>query len=375
MNRQSLEHLLAFLKTEHLSAVLLSNLSNLTWLTGYAPPIETGPSPFEGGPAMTWCCEGDVVLLLSDMEAGAARAHEVEVFDYVAYTIEAPLAGYRNQAAGLARLLSKFSGLHGRVGVEMDTLPASLFSVVQKTLPSVTLVPLDGRLEPLRAVKSAGELELILTALKLCDLAQAETKRLIQPGKTELEVWGALKARLELEAGGRVPVLADLVAGKRTAEVGGLPGAYVLQEGDPVLADIVPRLGGYWGDNSGIHFVGEAPAELKKIYSVVLEALHMGIQTVKPGLKACDLDNLLRSFIRNRGYPVYPHHSGHGIGTSYHEEPRIVPYNPMQLESGMVIALEPGIYLPGFGGVRLEDVVLVTETGCTLLTHHLENTL
>jgi Xaa-Pro aminopeptidase len=351
MNKTSLERLLAFQKTEHLSAVLMSNLNSLTWLTGYAPPIETGPSPFEGGPALTWCREGDVVMLLSDMEAAAARACEVEVHDYVSYTIEAPLAGYGNQAAGLARLLTRYSSLHGRVGVEMDTLPASLIPVVQKTLPGVTLVPMDGRIAPLRAVKSAKELEHILAALKLCDLAQAETQRQIQPGKTEIDVWGAVKARLEVEAGARVPLLADLVAGKRTAEIGGLPGAYVLQEGDPVLADIVPRSGGYWGDNSGIHFVGEAPAELKKIYSVVLEALRMGIQAVKPGLKACDLDNLLRSFIRDRGYPVYPHHSGHGIGTSYHEEPRIVPYNTIPLETGMVIALEPGIYQPGIGGV------------------------
>lgn len=373
MNQPSLERLMAFQKMQDLSAVLLSNPASLIWLTGYAPPIETGPSPFEGGPALLWCCEGDVVMLLSDMELGAARTHGVEVVDYVAYTIEAPLAGYNNQAAALARLLGKFSGLRGRVGVEMDTLPASLFSIAQNTLPSLTLVPLDGRLEPLRAVKSAAELEHIRAALRLCDLAQAETKRLVQPGRTELEVWVALKARLEVEAGGRVPVLADLVAGKRTAEIGGLPGGYVLREGDPVLADIVPRSGGYWGDNSGVHFAGEAPAELHKIYAAVFEALRTGIRAVKPGLRACDLDNLLRTFIRDRGYPVYPHHSGHGIGTTYHEEPRIVPYNTILLEAGMVIALEPGIYLPGVGGVRLEDVVLVTETGCELLTRHLED--
>jgi len=375
MNQMSLERLLAFLKIEHLSAVLLSNMNSLTWLTGYAPPIETGPSPFEGGPALAWCCDGELVLLMSDMESASARAHEVEVLDYIGYTIMAPLAGYNNQAAGLTRLLNKSSRLHGRVGVELDTLPASLFPVVQKTLPNATLVPLEGRIEALRAVKSEVEMEHILAALKLCDLAQAEMERQVRPGVTELEVWGALKARLELEAGARVPVLADLVAGKRTAEIGGLPGGYVLQAGDPVMADIVPRSGGYWGDNSGIHFAGEASSQLKKVYSVVLEALRTGIQAVKPGLKACDLDNLLRSFMRDRGYPVYPHHSGHGIGTSYHEEPRIVPYNPIQLQPGMVIALEPGIYLPDIGGVRLENVVLVTESGCELLTHHLDNQL
>ena len=375
MNQTSLERLLAFLEKEQLSAVLLSNINSLTWLTGYAPPIETGPSPFEGGPALAWCCDGEVVLLMSDMESGSARAHDVVVLDYIGYTIEAPLAGYHNQAAGLTQLLDKSNSLHGRVGVEIDALPASLFPVVQKTLPNATLVPLEGKIEALRVVKSKVELEHIRSALKLCDLAQTEAERQVQPGVTELEVWGAIKARLELEAGGRVPVLADLVGGKRTAEIGGLPGGYVLQKGDPLMADIVPRSGGYWGDNSGIHFAGEPSSELKKVYSVVLEALRAGIQAVKPGLRACDLDNLLRSFIRDRGYPVYPHHSGHGIGTSYHEEPRIVPYNPLQLQPGMVIALEPGIYLPGVGGVRLENVVLVTESSFELLTHHLDNQL
>ena len=372
MNQTSLERLKSFVKSEHLSAVLLTNPNTLTWLTGYAPPIETGPSPFEGGPALALYRDGEVVLLISDMESGAAKAHGVEVIDYVSYTIEAPLAGFSNQAAGLERLLSEVGDLPGEIGIEMDNLPASLLLVIQKKLSTKNLVHLDGRLAPLRAVKTLEELEHIRAALKLCDLAQAETRRQIQPGKTELEIWEALKTRLEVEAGGRVPVLADLVAGKRTAEIGGLPAGNVLQDGDPVLADIVPRVNGYWGDNCGTYFTGEAPAELYKIYTVVLDALRLGIQAVKPGLKACDLDNMLRTFIRDRGYPVYPHHSGHGIGTSYHEEPQIVPYNTAQLESGMVIALEPGIYLPGVGGVRLEDVVLVTDTGSELLTRHLE---
>lgn len=119
--------------------------------------------------------------------------------------------------------------------------------------------------------------------------------------------------------------------------------------------------------------MGEPSSELRKIYNIVLETLRRGIAAVRPGLKACDLDVLLRGLIRDQGYPVYPHHSGHSIGASYHEEPRIVPYNQMKLEPDMLIALEPGIYIPGVGGVRLEDVVLVTSSGCEVLTSHLGN--
>jgi Xaa-Pro aminopeptidase len=373
MNLYSQERLENFLKQHALTALLLSDPHCLTWLTGYAPPIQTGPSPFEGGPALAWVAGGQVTLVLSDAEAGAAKACGLAVQEYLSYTIEAPIAGLHKQAEALVKVLSAFGNLKGTIGVEMNQLPAPLLERLRELLPFATFRPVDGLLTPLRAVKSPPELERLRAALSLCDLAQAETKRLIQPGRSEIDVWGALKARLEIQAGGRLPILADFIAGVRTAEIGGLPGQYLLQPGDAVIADIVPRLDGYWGDNAGTHFVGEPSAELRKIYTIVLETLRRGILAVKPGLKACDLDALLRGLIRDQGYPVYPHHSGHGLGTSYHEEPRIVPYNEMKLEPGMLIALEPGIYLPGVGGVRLEDVVLVTSSGCEVLTSHLGN--
>ncbi len=373
MNQHNLERLSAFLKEQALSAILLSNPNNLTWLTGYAAPIETGPNPFEGGPALAWVVGNQVTLILSDAEAGTGRATGANVQEYLSYTIEAPIAGPGNQAAALMEMVGKSGSLKGTIGVELDHIPASLLAALQKALPSAWLRPIDGLLNPLRAVKTEIELSRIRAALALCDLAQAETVKLIASGKTEIEVWGALKARLEGVAGGRLPVLADFVAGERTAEVGGLPGMNRMGEGDAVIADIVPRLDGYWGDNAGTHFIGEPTRELRRMYSLVLDALRQGIEAVKPGVKACDLDKMLRDLIRDQGYPVYPHHSGHGIGTSYHEEPRIVPYNQACLEVGMVVALEPGIYVPAVGGVRLEDVVLVTESGCEVLTRHLDN--
>lgn len=373
MNVFSQERLDYFLRQHSLAGLLMSDPHSLTWLTGYAPPIQTGPSPFEGGPALAWLAEGQVTLVLSDAEAGAARASGAIVQEYPSYTIEAPIAGLFNQAEALAKVLSAYKSLKGTIGVEMNQFPATLLERLRESLPSASFQPVDGLLDLLRAVKSPPELERLRAALSLCDLAQTETKKLIQPGRTEIEIWGGLKARLEFQAGRRLPVLADFVAGARTAEIGGLPGRYALQPGDAVIADIVPCLDGYWGDNAGTHFVGEPAPELRKFYTVVLETLRRGIQAVRPGLKARDLDALLRGLIHAQGYPVYPHHSGHGLGASYHEEPRIVPYNEMKLEPGMVIAIEPGIYQPGIGGVRLEDVVLVTASGCEVLTTHLGN--
>jgi Xaa-Pro aminopeptidase len=362
-----------FFKQENILAALFTNPATITWLTGYAAPIQTGPSPFEGGPALGWWHDGKVRLVMSDMEAGNARALGLEVRDYLAYTIEEPIAGFQNQAQALWGVLSEYSALRGGVGVEYNHLPAPQIDLLRQALPNVDFKPLDGRLEGMRAIKNEQEIEKIKAALKLCDFAQEETALLARAGRQEIEIWGALKGLMEIRAGGRLPVLADFIAGVRTADIGGLPGNYSLQEGDPVIADIVPRLNGYWGDNAGTYFVGEPAAELRKAYEVVKTTLQKGLEAVKPGVKACDLDAQMREAIQQAGYPVYPHHSGHGIGTSYHEEPRIVPYNPLKLESGMVVALEPGIYLPGVGGVRLEDVALVTADGCEVLTHHLGN--
>ena len=371
MDTTNLERLTEFFGGGASPPRCLSNPWTVAWLTGYAPPIQTGPSPFEGGPALAWWAGGELTLIASDAEAGAARATGAEVREYAGYTIDEPLDVVERQAAVLREVLGGWDGRGAEVAVELRFLPAALAGTVHESLSGATLRPVDGQLEPLRAVKTPEEIVKLRAALALCDQSQADVQMLLQPGVSEISLWGELKAGLEVQAGGRLPMLADLVAGVRTGEMGGLPGAYVLQEGDPVIADIVPRLDGYWGDICGTHFVGAPPAEMAKIRGIVHDALRRGMDAVRPGVIARDLDAMLRETIRAAGYEPYPHHSGHGIGVSFHEEPRLVPYNDMALAPGMVVAIEPGIYLPGIGGVRLENVVLVTQDGCELLTKHL----
>jgi Xaa-Pro dipeptidase len=371
MNQEALARLNDMLRGRGADAALLSSPWTITWLTGYVPPIQTGPSPFDGGPVLAWWSGGGLTLIVSDGEVDAARRTGVTAAEYAGYTIDTPLDVVERECTALRELTGGWTGRGSRVAVETRFLTAPLLEAAREALSSAVLDPVDGILEPLRAVKTQDEIARMRAVLALCDLAQAEVKARIRPGITEIMLWGELKTSLERRAGARLPVLADLVAGARTGDIGGPPGSYVLREGDPVMADIVPRLDGYWGDICGGHFVGEPSPEMAKLWAVVREVLSRGTDAVRPGVVAKDLDNLMRTAIRDAGYEPYPHHSGHGLGTSFHEEPRIVPYNDMVLEPGMILALEPGIYLPGIGGVRLEDVVLVTPDGCEVLTRHL----
>jgi Xaa-Pro aminopeptidase len=371
MHQQNLDRLRDYLRSHGRQAAMLSNPATITWLTGYAPSIQTGPSPFDGGPALAWFADGALTLILSNMEADTARAVGATVRDYAGYTLDEPLTGAERQVAVLRDTLKSQRSFSGSVAIEMNTLSAPLYAAIRELLPGAALQPGDTQISLLRAIKTAEELAKIRAALKLCDLAQADVRQNVRSGVTELELWGQMKARLEVAAGVRLPILADLVGGVQTSNIGGLPGTYALQPGDAVIFDVVPRLDGYWGDNAATYFVEQPSGELAKVYDVVRNALRRGIDMVRPGVRARDLDQALRDAIRKGGYESYPHHSGHGIGTTYHEEPRIVPYNDMRLEAGMVIALEPGIYLPS-GGVRLEHALLVTADGCEVLTRHLD---
>lgn len=371
MNREAISRLDDVMRSRGIEAALLTSPWTITWLTWYAPPIQTGPSPFDGGPVLAWYRAGELTLIISDGEAAAARAACGDVREYAGYTIDLPLDVVERQATAVRELLVGWTDRNTRVGVEMRFLTAPLLAAMQESLTDATLVPIDEGTDPLRAVKTTDEIARMRAVLALCDLAQDQVRSRLRAGISEIALWGEMKASLETRAGSRLPLLADLVAGARTGDIGGPPSSYLLREGDPVMADIVPRLDGYWGDICGGHFVGEPSAEMARIWGIVRDTLRRGIDAVRPGVIAKELDALMRSTIRDAGYEAYPHHSGHGLGTSFHEEPRIVPYNGMALEPGMIVALEPGIYLSGVGGVRLEDVVLVTQDGCEVLTKHL----
>ncbi len=370
MDQEILSRAREVLRTRNLNGILLTEPASVTWLTGYAAPLLTGPSPFEGGSALAWLDPERVVLVVSDAEQSAAEATGAEVSTYVGYQIEENLDPGHRMQIHLDSFLRSLNPV-GNIGVEVDKLSMWLYSTVQQRMNYVA-IPSDGLIEPLRIIKTAGEIAKIRAACGLCDTAHATlaSQANAMAGQTELAIFHQISSAMEQQAGERLPILCDLIAGARTANIGGLPGRNVIQPGDPLLADIVPRLNGYWGDSCNVYFAGSPSPELHKMYTDVRDALHAAISAIKPGMTANQLDRITRDWLTLDGYAPYPHHTGHGIGVTYHEQPRICAYNEMTLEPGMVIALEPGVYVEGVGGVRLEHALLVTADGCESLTQH-----
>ncbi len=260
-----------------------------------------------------------------------------------------------------------------RVGFEADTLAVASFERVKREAPSsIEWVPTEGVGRGLRAVKQPEEVQRLRTAQHIADQAAAHLPRLIQPGKREREVAWALHGLLR-ELGADDPAFDITVAsGANSALPHYKGGERMIAHGEIVLVDFGARVGGYRSDMTRTFFTGDPPEKYREVYEVVLGAMHAAEAVLRPGFSARKSDQIARDWISDHGYGDYFGHSlGHGVGLEIHELPSLSFRAPeeVRLEAGNVVTVEPGIYLPGWGGVRIEDLVLITETGMEILSH------
>jgi Xaa-Pro aminopeptidase len=363
------------LKAKGIERAIFANFSSVKWLTGFTPTLQTGPNFFAGGPPMVWYEAGHFTLFVVDSFAADAAAFDQEadgsVVTYQGYTIQQPIAGPEHLAKAFQKVVARSGRGGGPVGVEEADVTVMVSAVLQNALLSsgVRFTPIDGWLVPLRMVKTEEELVKIRENFALTNLAQAAARQAVAVGKREIDVWTAIHSAVEQAAGHRVPLGNDCVVGHRQANIGGWPLDHEIRPNDSVIVDLSTILHGYWSDSCGTYYANEPTPQQVAMHKTAAAALEFAISLIKPGAVAREVDQKVRQFMADAGYAVYPHHTGHGVGVSGHEGPRIVPYCEDVLAEGMVIMLEPGIYLPGETGVRLEDGMLVTADGVELLTN------
>jgi Xaa-Pro aminopeptidase len=275
-------------------------------------------------------------------------------------------------------------------GVEVEETKRYLFSDLPELLPTkvafeadaltyanyeflrdggVELVPRRGLVESLRAVKEPEELDAIRRATAATDRTYERLVEESFAGRTEKElVWVMHQLFHECGADGLAFEI-DIAAGPTAASPHAVPGDRVVREGDLVLVDAGAIVDGYCSDCTRTFAVGEVSESLRSVYEVVREAQQAGVDAVRPGISGRDADAAARAVITDAGYgEAFGHGLGHGLGLLVHEAPYLRPEWDESLAPGHVVTVEPGIYLSGVAGIRIEDLVIVTEDGCEVLT-------
>ncbi|HEU0264148.1 MAG TPA: Xaa-Pro peptidase family protein [Geobacterales bacterium] len=280
---------------------------------------------------------------------------------------DAEVLEYRAKLDGVMELLS---GEQARsLAFEPEQLTVAFLDSLREKLPGVELVPLATDLAELRRVKDSGEL---LSLERIATLASDALRSLlpqIQPGVRERDL--ALDLEYLMRRAGADDRAFDFIvaSGERGAMPHGRGSEKPLARGELVTIDFGALLDGYHSDETVTVAVAEVSSEQRRVYQVVKDAHDRAIDAVRPGVTCKELDAVARDYIAAQGYGDYFGHGlGHGVGLNVHERPVISPRGSGLVEEGMVFTIEPGIYIPGWGGVRIEDMIAVTADGCRLLT-------
>jgi Xaa-Pro aminopeptidase len=335
------------MRRKELDVILFWGGENIRYLCG-----------FTGSDGALICSRGGRIFLTDSRYTEQAKRE----------VANAAVSTYRQKIPGITRVLKTLRAR--RVGFEAAAVNFDSYRRFKEKLPRVSFIPLSGEFSGLRAVKEAGEIASLEKAARIASESFAKTIARVRPGYRETAFAEALECRFR-QMGGEKPAFDTIVAsGYRAALPHGRASEKKMAFGETVVIDFGTRFRGYHSDETKTLILGKPDAKTKRIYEVVRRAQTKALQAVRPGMTGREIDAAAREVIRKAGYGKYfGHGTGHGVGLAIHEDPAISPRGKAVVEEGMVFTVEPGIYLPGWGGVRLEDMVRVTARGCERLTY------
>ncbi|MDH5811629.1 MAG: Xaa-Pro peptidase family protein [Candidatus Methanomethylicaceae archaeon] len=261
--------------------------------------------------------------------------------------------------------LKKISGK--KVGFEEQHLSYYLYDYLRKDLE---LQPLNGVAEKMREVKDEGEIRRIEEAQKITERALDEALQSFVKGMTEVEVASEVERRMRLLGAESYAFESIVASGERAVYPHGKPTKKRIEEGESVILDLGAQVGGYCSDMTRTFFVGTPRRVLRDVYDAVVQAQNEALKAAREGITGKELDGVARSILKEFGYDQYFGHGlGHGVGIDVHEGPSVSPRGEAKLTTGNVVTIEPGVYIPRMGGVRIEDMVVITGGGSRNLTN------
>jgi Xaa-Pro aminopeptidase/Xaa-Pro dipeptidase len=333
------------LLADDVDAMLFLDMKNVRYLTG-----------FTGSDGALLLKRDSLVLLVDGRYTTQAKeeAAGADIFEY------------KDKVKGIAETLAE--NVIKAVGFEATAISFETYEKLREKVPDVRLLPIAGNYG-VRMVKDEGEIVLLRKAASLASQAFEDVRDLIRPGARERDIALELEYRMRLNGAEGVSFTTIVAAGRNSALPHATAGARKLSPGDALVIDFGAIYEGYHSDETCTFFLVHASDSQKEAYDIVKEAHDRALAAMKAGVSCFDIDRIARSCIEDGGLgKFFSHGTGHGIGLDVHELPKIAAASENILEPGMVVTVEPGVYIPGLWGIRIEDAVLVKEEGCEVLT-------
>lgn len=335
------------LAEQELDAILVGQPENRRYLSGF-----TGSSGL-------LLISDEHTLLLTDFRYLEHASEEAPLFTIVQV--------HRNMADLVVQTLNE-TGVR-RVGFESQHVTYETYRRWKEGADQVELVPAKGLVEKLRMVKDEGELATIREAVRVADAAMSHILDIITPGMTEREVAWELESHMRTHGADKVSFDFIVASGPNGAMPHAVTTDRKIEASDPVVVDIGAKVDGYCSDMTRTFCIADGDEKFLEVYGIVTEAQEMAEQGLHAGAGGVEVDGLARDFIHAKGHGEhFGHGLGHGVGLAIHEGPTLSKLSQDTLEPGMVVTVEPGIYLPGWGGIRIEDLVVVREKSAEILT-------
>ncbi len=365
MNKERWHKLVEELKKEELTGIALMPGPNLFYMTGLRMGLSERP---------TMCvveASGKATFLMPKLER--TKGEDVSAaLQEKGVEIEFFVDSFSDEEGPKDAFKRVFQGKQGTWALEYTAARMLEYSLMKDAIGDFPFVDGVQVMKELRHTKDAQEIETMQKACALCDQGIDIARKLLTPGKAASEV--VPEVEKELKKAGCDGLFMMLATGLDTAVPHASTSTAPTKEGDAVWLDLCVQVGGYWGDITRSWSIGELSDEMKRVYEIVKKAQEHCRLNAKPGMTGAEVDALARDVIASYGYgDEFLHRTGHGLGLEVHEEPYIVAHNHVPLEVGTTFTIEPGIYLAGKGGVRIEDDVVLTEDGCKSLTMYPRN--
>lgn len=342
-----LQKLRKALQEQNIEGILITNEYNRRYMTG-----------FTGTAGVAIVSQNDAVFI-TDFRYTEQAAAQIKDFRIV-----------KHEATILEEIATQVKAMGIKLlGFEKDAVSYGTYELYKNVIQA-DLVPVSGLIEKIRLIKTEQEINIIKVACEIADHAFTHIIDFIKPGKTELEVSNELEFFMRKQGATQSSFDTIVASGLRSALPHGVATDKVIEKGDFVTLDYGALYNGYISDMTRTVAVGEPSAKLVDMYNAVLASQLLALEKVGPGLTGIQADAIARDYLTEKGYgEAFGHSLGHGIGLEVHEGPGLSMRSETVLEPGMAVTIEPGVYLPGIGGLRIEDDILITETGNELLTH------